>query len=182
MSSIRKRLVILTLAAFVATAAITTAVYASGRGAADGGVPAGGLSDQASIAITSCKSGKSDFVTNDVTGLSTTSTSYVAVPGVTKTVTISGTAPSCVVVHASAFAFAPGQALEYVSATLDGNLGNPTEVQFAGDTQGIWAEAHAAVFAFPNVSPGSHTVTLVFKSLDGKTVFLHRPAMEIEHK
>jgi len=182
MSGIRKRLAIMTVASFVLAAGITTAVYASGRGATDSGVPAGGVTKQASIAFSNCKTAKSDFITNDTTGLSTTSTSYVAVPGMAKTITIPGSVSSCVVVDASAFAFAPSQALEYVSVMLDGNLGNPSEVQFAGDTQGIWAEAHAAVFAFPSVTPGNHTVALVFKSLDGKSVFLHRPAMEIKHK
>jgi hypothetical protein len=182
MSGIRKRLASTAVAAFVLTAGITGAVYASGRGATDAGVPAGGPSKNASIALSNCKLPKADFITNDTTGLSTASTSYAAVPGMTKTITIPGSVVSCVVVDASAFAFAPGGALEYVSVTLDGNLGSPTELQFAGDTKGSWAEAHAGVFAFPNVAPGNHSVALVFKSLDGSTVFLHRPAMEIQHK
>jgi len=181
MSKTRRRLLVATVAV-VAAAGIATAVYAAGRGASEGGVAAGTPGAQASIAITNCKVPKSDFITNDVTGLSTASTSYVAVPGMTKTVGIAGTAPSCLVVTVSAFAFAPNGALEFVSVTVDGNLGNPIETQFAGDTKGVFAEEHAALFAFPNVSPGSHTVAMVFRSLDGKTVFVHRPAMQVDHK
>jgi len=182
MSKNRRRFLIATLAGVVAAAGIATAVYAAGRGASEGGVAAGSPSAQASIAITNCKTPKADFISNDTTGLSTTSTSYVAVPGMTKTVTIAGTAPSCLIVDVSAFAFAPGVALEFVSVTVDGGLGSPTETQFAGDTKGAFAEAHASLFAFPNVSPGSHTVAMVFRSFDGKTVFVHRPAMQIDHK
>jgi hypothetical protein len=184
MSKARKRFLILTLTAFVAAAGISTAVYAAGAGS-DNGVPAAGGRNggDASIAISNCKTPKSDFITNDTTGLGTTSVNYVAVPGMTKNVFISGTVPSCLIVDVSAYAFATGSALEFVSVALDGGLvANPSEVQFAGDSKGVWAEQHAAVFAFPNVSPGNHSVALVFKSFDGKQVFLHRPAMEIEHK
>jgi hypothetical protein len=103
---------------------------------------------------------------------------YVAVPGMTKTVTVKA---GCILVDVSAFAFAPGGALEFVSVTLDGSQGNPTETQFAGDTKGVFAEAHASLFAFANVTAGSHTVAMVFRSLDGKTFFVHRPAMQIDH-
>jgi hypothetical protein len=177
--SIRRRWLILT-AALAGAAVIAGAVYASASGGGPDGVAATGAVPASSITISNCKAAKTDFIANDTTSLSTTSTSYVAVPGMTKTVNVAK-AGQCLVADVSAFAFAPGQALEYVSVTLDGNLGSPSEVQFAGDTQGIWAEAHAAVFAFPNVSGGAHTVAMVFRSLDGKSVILHRPAMSINH-
>ena len=102
MGTIRKRVLIPVLAALIGAAAITTAVYASGRSATDGGVAAGTDVGQSSIAITNCKVPKSDYITNDATGLGTTSTSYVAVPGMTKTVTIAGTVPSCIIATVSA--------------------------------------------------------------------------------
>jgi hypothetical protein len=162
MPKIRTRFLILTMVVLVVAAAIATAVYAASRGG-PGGVPAGTEGGQGSISITNCKAGKSDFITNDTTGLSTTSTTYVPVPGMTKTVTISGHAPSCLLVDVSGFAFAPGAALEFVGVTVDGNLG-------------------AANFAFQGVSPGAHSVAMVFRSNSGATVFLHRPAMQIDHK
>jgi hypothetical protein len=182
MRKISNRFLVAFVAVAIAVVGISTGVYAATRGASKGGVAAGTARPNASISITNCKVPKADFITNDTTGLSTTSTTYVAVPGMTKTINIAGNVPSCVLVDASAFAFAPGGALEFVSVTLDGNQGNPIETQFAGDTKGVYAEEHASLFGFAGVSPGSHTVALVFKSFDGKQVFLHRPAMEIDHK
>lgn len=175
----RKRLIILSLVALVGAAAIATAVYASTRGASVGGVAAGTAGPQGSISISNCKAAFADYITNDNTGLGTTSTTYVPVPAMTKTVTLKK--PGCVLVDTSAFAFAPSGGLMLVTATLDGNQGNPIETQFAGDTKGVFAEAHAANFAFAGVSAGPHTVALMFKSLNGSQVFLHRPAMQIDH-
>jgi len=166
----------------LAAAAITTAVYAATKGASDGGVAVGTATPNASISIRNCKVPKVDFITNDNTGLGTTSTTYVPVPGMTTTISIAGTASTCIVVNAAAFAFAQGAGhLEYVSVTLDGNLCNPTETQFAAEDSSL-ARAHAFLCAFPSVTPGSHSVALVFRSLDGSQVFIHRPSMSIEHK
>ena len=181
MSRSRKRLLLATVAA-VATASVATAVYAAGRGASEGGVAAGSLGDQASIAISNCKAPRTDFITNDTTGLSTTSTAYVPVPGMTKVITQGGRAPSCVLVDVSAFSFASGSgSLVFVSVTLDGGLCNPTETQFSAQDV-TFAQAHGFLCAFPSIAPGSHTVSLVFRSASGSTVFLHRPAMQIDHK
>ena len=169
--------------------AISTVVYAGTRAPGRGGIPAaiGGQTRPGTSVTGTCKTGKSDYVTNDTTGLSTTSTSYVTVPGMSRTFTIGGTAATCVIVDVSGFSFATGDALEYVTVLLDGStFPSPTEVQFSGDDDENgnfeWARAHAANFVFPSVSPGSHTVTMAFKSLDGATVFLHRPAAIITHK
>src|SRR5580765_3903015 len=132
----RKRLYVGVVVGMVAAAAISTGVYASVRGGSDGVPATAGKVPNGSISITNCKTPKSDFITNDTTGLGTTSTTHVAVPGMTKTITIAGNVASCVIVDVSAFAFAPGGGLEYVAVTLDGNFGNPTEVQLAGDTKG----------------------------------------------
>jgi hypothetical protein len=175
----RKRVLIVALAALVVTAGIATGVYASTRGASSDGVAVGTAAPQASISITNCKAAKSDYITNDVTGLGTASTTYVPVPGMTKTVTTNKTA--CVLVTVSAFAFAQGAGnLEFVTVTLDGNQGNPTETQFSAE-DGTLAFAHASVFGFANVPPGAHSVALMFRSNSGNQVFLHRPAMQIDH-
>jgi len=183
MSGTVKRLLIVMLAGLALAVGVTASVVqASGKGVSGGGVPIGTPSGQASISTSNCKLPKADFVTNDTTGLTTTSTTYVAVPGMTKTVNLGGTGPSCVLVDVSGFAFAPGGALEFVSVQIDGVTGSPIETQFAGDTKGVFAEAHSALFGFPSVAAGSHSVAMVFRSLDGKSVFVHRPAMQISHK
>jgi hypothetical protein len=182
MSKIRRRFLVATVAA-VAAGGIATAVYAAGRGASEGGVAAGSPSAQGSISITNCKVPKVDFITNDATGISTASTTYVAVPGMSKTITIPGAASTCVVVHVAAFSFAPGSGnLVFVAVGLDGTTANcnPTETQFSAQDVSF-AQAHAFLCAF-NVSPGGHTVNLLFKSLTGSSVFIHRPSMSIEHK
>src|SRR5205809_583480 len=104
MSRIRKRSLI-AIIAVVAAAGTATAVYAAVRGANPDGTAAGSAtaSPNGSISITNCLTKKSDFITNDSTGLSTTSTTYVAVPGMSKSITIPGTASTCVVVHVAGF-------------------------------------------------------------------------------
>jgi hypothetical protein len=185
MLSNRKR-VLIAAVAVVALAGTATGVYASVRGANHDGTAAGTAtaSPNGSISITNCRTPKVDFVTNDSTGLSTASTSYVAVPGMSKTITIPGSVTTCVVVHVAAFSFAPGSGnLVLVSVGLDGTSANcnPSETQFSGQDV-TFAQAHAYLCAFPSVAPGSHTVTMLFRSLSGSTVFMHRPSMSIEHK
>src|SRR5438552_3645660 len=101
---------------------IMTAVYAASRGPARGGVPAaiGREEAPATPAITGgCKTPRSDFATQEATGASTTSTSYVDVPGMSVAIHIGGTSPTCVTVNFTAFAYAPGTALEWVRAVLN---------------------------------------------------------------
>lgn len=174
------------LAAALVAAGIATAV-AQGSDGRDGTPSAArSVAPAASVTTSNCRLPKTDFRTNDTLSLSTASTTYVAVPGMTKTITQGTRTRGCVVVDVSGFSWAPADALEYVSVRLDGVLGNPTEVQFSGDDDedgdGRWAQTHSAIFVFPNVAPGNHTVSMVFRSFDGQEVFLHRPAMAIEHK
>jgi len=185
MPRIRKRFLIAALAVVV-IAGTATGVYASVRGANSDGTAAGTATagPNASISFSNCVSKRSDFITNDTTGLSTASTAYVAVPGMSKTITIPGSVSTCVVVHVAAFSFASGSGnLVFVAVGLDGTTANcnPSETQFSAQDV-TFAQAHAYLCAFPSVSPGAHTVNLLFRSLSGSTVFLHRPSMEIEHK
>ena len=181
MSVSRKRFLLATVATVAIIAGVATGVEAAG-GRVSGGAVVG--TPGSSIAISNCKTPKTDFITNDTTGLSTASTAYVAVPGMTKSVAVGGSAPTCLVVHVAAFSFATGSGnLVFVSVGLDGTTANcnPTETQFSAQDV-TFAQAHAYLCAFPSVSPGSHSVNLLFRSLSGSTVFLHRPSMEIEHK
>ena len=102
----------------------------------------------------------------------------------TKSVAVGGSAPTCLVVHVAAFSFATGSGnLVFVSVGLDGTTANcnPTETQFSAQDV-TFAQAHSFLCAFANVAPGTHSVALLFRSLSGSTVFLHRPSMSIEHK
>jgi hypothetical protein len=93
----------------------------------------------------------------------------------------------CVLASFSAFTFAPGDALLFVQAILDGaTVAAPGEVQLSGDDDeegdGHWARSHSFTFAFPSVSAGSHTIKVQFRSFDGKIVFVHKRSLAVSHK
>jgi hypothetical protein len=176
--SVGRKWIVFQIAAFAGAALIAGAVYAGDHGRSAGGVAAGAI-PASSMSLSNCKDAKTDFITNDALNLNTNSTSWLAVPAMTKSINV-GRA-GCLFVTVSGFGLATNADLEFVTVMLDGNLPNPTETQFSGDTKGLWAEAHAALFAFPNVAVGAHTVAMMFKSLNGNTVVLNRPAMEIRH-
>jgi hypothetical protein len=181
-----KRLAIATAAVIgLAAVATTTAVYALGGGEPNGnGVPAGSPSPatvgMAPTIASNCKVGKADIVTLESTQ-STTSTSYVSVPGMSKSVKMS---KGCIIAVVSDWPFAAGGELLYIRVTVDGATGSPAEVQFSGDddenSDGKWARSHSAQFVFV-VPKGPHTVSLEWKSFFGGTVFLHTPVMVIYH-
>ena len=180
----RKWFVVAVAVAVVISAAVSSAVYAIGRGGSDNGVPAtapapAGNAPHATSPdpLSNCKLSKTAVVTNNVIGLSTTSTSPVTVPGMSTTVK---TSKGCVIATVSGFAYAPSGALEYVDVQVDGSDGTTSASQFAGDTQGLWAESHALQFAFA-VGKGTHTVAMLFYSYDGKVVTIHQPTMVIAH-
>jgi hypothetical protein len=177
----KKLLIAVPLAAALAGAGIATAVAQVSRGWDGTPNHATRAAPAAPVTISNCRLPKADFITNDVLSLSTTSTSYVPVPGMTKTITQGGSTPGCVVVDVSGYSYAPNGALLNVSVKLDGVLGNPYEVQFGGD-DGEWATTHSAVFAFRGVRPGTHSVSMVYESFEGRMVSMHEPAMSIAHK
>jgi hypothetical protein len=173
-------------AAVVAAMLMGTAM----AGNASRGVRSGGLAPSASpdkpatVIIGACPTVGTHFVTADDTGKSTTSTTYVDVPNMSVTF-VQGRA-GCVLVNFSAWTFAPGDALLFVEALMDGvTVAAPGEVQLSGDddedVDGSWARAHAFNFAIPAVSAGSHTIKIQFRSYDGKMVFIHRRSLMVQH-
>ncbi len=142
---------------------------------------AAGAAPAASRTMSDCALPMTDFITNDTTGLHTRSETFVRVPGMMKTITQGGSSPGCVIVDVSGYSFAPNGALELVSVKLDGVLGNPHLVQFSGDDR-VYAEAHSAIFAFRNVTPGYHKVAMVYHTAVEDVVYMHNPAMTIAHQ
>ena len=155
----------------------------------DGGVPDESDAPNVSLVISNCLATRSDFISNDTTGLTTSSVAYVAVPGMTKVINQAQT--GCVIVTLSSYAFAadsggPNQ-LQFVRVVLDGQrLCSPIEWQWDGDDDvdgdSSWARTHGAVCAFSNVAAGNHTIQMQHRSNAGGSVFLHRPSMHIEHR
>lgn len=143
------------------------------------GVPAA-VAAKASINLSKCKFTKTDVVTIDTTGLSTTSGSFVAVPGLSKTIK---TGKGCVLVTLSAYPYAPSN-VEYARVVIDGGVGagapSPSLTQFAAE-DATYAAAHSAQFAF-FVNAGTHTVDAQFASAIGGTVYMNAPSMVIDYK
>jgi hypothetical protein len=150
-------------------------VHASGR------APLAGAHPDDSATMSNCKVGKADFITNQAGPFGTSSSTFSIVPGMSKTIKVGGKAPGCVLVSVSGAAYAPDGEAEWVGVTLDGNRADPSDLDFAENDLAGAASAHAALFAFPSVAPGNHTVAMVFLSAYGGTVFITSPAMRIDH-
>jgi hypothetical protein len=141
-----------------------------------------------------CSTPRLSYASSDTTGVSTTSTTYVNVPDMSVSFTISGTASTCIVVSYTAEVYTGsdpnsliGNEVMFVRARLDGAVvGFPAEAQFEGDSDedgdGAWARAHAFNFVFPNVAPGAHTLRIQWRSIFGGTVVTHRRTAVVYHK
>jgi hypothetical protein len=179
--------VALVLVVMLATfAAAHTVLGARGQLSRSGLAP-GTRQSRAPALTGQCKVSKVSYATGEDTGNSTTSTSYVDVPGMSSTFTEGGTVTRCVTVEYTAFVFAAeGDNLMFVRALLDGvTVASPSETQFDGDSDEDgdfqWARSHAFNFVFPSVAPGSHTIKIQWRSLDGGTIFTHRRTLLVGH-
>ncbi len=180
--------VALVLVVMLATFAGASAVLGAGGQPSRSGLAPGTRQSRAPALTGQCKVTKISYVTGEDTSLSTTSTAYVDVPGMSSTFTEGGTVTRCVVVQYTAYVFAAtgGTALMYVRALLDGvTVASPTETQFDGDSDeegdGRWARSHAFNFVFPSVTPGGHTIKIQWRSFDGGTIFTHRRTLLVSH-
>jgi hypothetical protein len=158
-----------------------------------GGVPAGASAPQPALvsAQSNCTAKSRAFVTNDFQADSTTSSSFVLVPGATVPFTIGGTsAKNCVAVTFSAMTFAANSPsvnqLMMVQAYLDGVPMQPGEVQFSGDddqdADGAWARSQSYTWVASAVPAGGHTVEIGYRSFFGGSVFIHRRTTVVQFK
>jgi hypothetical protein len=177
MSKRGKRLAIALIASLVAAAAVTTAVYAVTRGGSDTGIATGvsAAVPATSVNLTGCKTGKSEAITNDTGGLTTTSTTYVGIPGMSASVKAKG----CIYVTLSGSPFAGSGEVMRARVLVDGVPMSPADIQMAADA-GPYASGHSVTFA-GSVSGGTHTVTAQFLSVFGATVSFNWPSMVIQH-
>src|SRR5437667_459835 len=165
----RKR-VLAAAAAAVAVGVSASVVYAATRGANGIAVRHGAASGD--LVSGHCKVSKMAFVSHGA-GNSTTSTSFVDLPGAVVTFSVGGTTPTCLMVSFTSVCFAgqSGQQLK-VRALLDNSVvSEPPEVEFVGPGIAAGAESNAMNFLWTNVAPGNHTVKIQF--VVGGTVFLH---------
>src|SRR5262249_27240417 len=135
-----------------------------------------------------CRAALSDYAATNLTGSSTTSTSYVNLPDAQVAFHQGGTKNLCAVVTFSGEAYAAtgGTALLYVRGVLEtGAVATPSEVQFSGEddeaADGRWARSNTMTFVFPNVAAGNHIATIQWRSFDGGQVFMHQHTTVVEH-
>jgi hypothetical protein len=139
--------------------------------------------------VTDCELTKTDMVVQENPIDSTTNQSPITptqVKGMTKTVTVGGSGPNCVVVHVAAVAYAQRPADQpydsmNLSVWMDGHVGHPAEYQFAADDDQLGG-THAAIFVFTKVNPGVHTFSLKFWTALGGKSTLGVPTMQIMHR
>lgn len=126
--------------------------------------------------------------TNGTETTSTTSTSFVNLPPLSVTFSIPGTTVSCVKAELAVDPFATeNNQLIDVRVLLDGAFEFfPGEPQLSGDDDedqdGAWSRAHAVNFYIAGVSPGTHTVTVQWRSAFGGTVFANWRTLGVTHK
>jgi hypothetical protein len=127
------------------------------------------------------------FVVIDQDEYLTTSMDFVPLPSVVVDFKLGGRKPSNVVATFSAMSFAAGLDAVVVRVRLDdGTVAVPAEAQFSGavdpSVKDFGAESHAYQFVFPQVPPGSHTVAVDFRSVQGLMVFIHRPSLVVAYR
>jgi uncharacterized phage protein gp47/JayE len=170
----------------IASVLAMTSVAIASRGHANDGSAMRSAASTNTVITGTCKAPKVNFATNDA-GSSTTSSAFATIPGMSVTFTIPGSATSCIVAEYSGQAFAPSGALINIQAVLDGaSVAAPGEVQLAGDTDenanSEWSRSYAMQFAWPSVAPGTHTVTIQWRSFFSSSVFINKGTMVVQHK
>lgn len=120
---------------------------------------------------------------------STTSTSYVTVPGTAFSFT--QTTAGCAIVTFSAESWAPGgNKLIHLEAVMDGGareaIGDPGDIQFSGDddenNNQHWARSRAFTFVFSSVSAGAHALYIKWRSdTVGGKVYLGKHSVVLVH-
>jgi hypothetical protein len=170
---------IIAAATLVGVLSIMSGVYGATQGATRGGIPAsiGQQKAAAPASVSSCPTKKGLEADGPDTGLSTTSTTYVDIPGMA--VTYNSRGAGCALVSFTAFSFATGTDLIFVHAVSNGAECLPGEYQFSGaDT--TWAVSHGTNFTC-KVAVGANTIKMQWRSNSGGSVFMHRRAMLVWH-
>jgi hypothetical protein len=124
---------------------------------------------------------------NDISS-STSSGTFVDIPGGRVNFTQGGEGNGCAIVTFSAESYAEFGRLMFVRAQLDGvSVAAPGGVQFSGDDDededGRWSRSHSFTFIFPSVSPGDHVVAMQFRSLTfDRRVFIGKHTTVVQHQ
>jgi len=124
------------------------------------------------------------FVTSDTLYHSTTSIILEQVPDMSLTFTTAR--KGTLVITYSAMVYTEPDGLEGVVAQVDGVNAAPGEVQFCGDTDedvdGKYAKVHSFIWVKPDVPAGTHTVRMMWRSMNEIMVWTHRRTMIVQYK
>jgi hypothetical protein len=115
-------------------------------------------------------------------GGSTSSTTFVNVPDTALNFTLGGENPTCVIIVFTTQVLATADENMVIRARIDGGIGIGVPAEFAMGPGTGTTEARPGQFVFDNVSPGSYTARMQFRSVTGTTVTLTRPTMVIHHR
>jgi hypothetical protein len=109
----------------------------------------------------------------------TTSTSFVTILNSSIAFVQGGSASGCVIASFTSVITTATSAWMTVKATLDGS--DPVD-----PNQGLWRvsvqESRTAVFAFADVAPGDHKITMKFKSSDGQNVCVYNRTTTVSYR
>jgi hypothetical protein len=132
----------------------------------------------ASAAVTNC-GGLTNLKVVAIAGIqSTTSKTFVDMPG--STVTVDPNIASCLVVDLSAQMRAAAPKTIRVRVMLDGpKVAFPASADFRTSEQSY--DARSAIFVFPRVTAGHHTINVQFLSVDGSDVTMTKSVMRITY-
>jgi hypothetical protein len=145
------------------------------------GLPIASAQDQravvgpAAAVLGTCTPSKVRFSASPMSGgeRSTTSRTFVNMPEATVGFTQGGTGPTCIIVEFSGLAYAAGTDKMAVRVLLNNTTtAQPGEMVIAtndnaSNRQGL---ARGANFVFPLIEPGSHTLTMQYRSVTGGAV------------
>jgi len=131
--------------------------------------------DPGAAVLGTCTPTKVRFSASQMSGgeRSTTSRTFVNMPEATAGFTQGGTGPTCIIVEFSGLAYAAGTDKMAVRALLNNTTSaQPGEMIIAtndnaSNRQGL---ARGANFVFPLIEPGSHTLTMQYRSVTGGAV------------
>ena len=170
----------------VAIAALAVTAVAVGGGVAysashsDGSARGTGLRATPHVAVAGCKASTTDIATGgSLTFTTNTPTTFASIP-----INVKGHVNTCVIVHLTAQAYAPGaNHLLFAHALLNGANSVSGDIQIVGDDGGAFSDSYSYDFVFPSVAPGFYTVALQGWSLvSGNNTFINDFTASAEHR
>ena len=115
--------------------------------------------------------------------VTTTSTTYVDVPGTYLAFTAGGATNSCALVTMSARMLAVDPDTMFMRVLMDGvTVAEPGEVVMASKDPSGYFTARSYTWVFPSVTPGAHSFRIQFKTTASGTAYLYQHAVVLQYR